>query len=94
MNNRDIDQIIAEFVLRHPSVSVTQLKASHPADDDGIWFFRLGASEIQIESSTGNCPFLIESNTHLERVTVTSVSEVMRAIVTQLGLPLDLPPRA
>ena len=24
----------------HPEVTITQLKVSHPADDDGIWFFR------------------------------------------------------
>ncbi|HKQ08669.1 MAG TPA: hypothetical protein VJ464_26340, partial [Blastocatellia bacterium] len=35
-----------------------------PADDDGIWWFKLPSigADIQIESTYGNCPFLVETN--------------------------------
>jgi hypothetical protein len=63
---------------------------THPADDDGIWFFRNGDVEVQIESSTGNCPFLIESNIQLERHTGNDVAGVIRLIAAQLGISPDL----
>jgi hypothetical protein len=60
--NRDIDRIIALVRDRLPSVSVVQWHKTHPSDDDGIWFFRLPGVErdIQLESSFGTCPFLVE----------------------------------
>ncbi len=62
---RDIDQI-TELLRRHiPGVQITQLQVTHPgADDDSIWFITVPGreGEVQIESSSGNCPFLIESN--------------------------------
>ena len=53
------------MVDKYPLVNVQQLQVLHPgADDDEIWFFRCPGSEleVQIESSTGMCPFLIETN--------------------------------
>jgi hypothetical protein len=94
METRDIDLIIAEFSLRHPSVSVTQLKVTHRADDDGIWFFRLGETEVQIESSTGNCPFLIESNKNSDRTTSADILRTSRSILEQLGIIPDSPLQA
>lgn len=62
--NRDVDQIIQEVKLVIPEVTVDQLRVSHPADDDGIWFFSLPGldRDIQIESPFGMCPFIIETN--------------------------------
>jgi hypothetical protein len=59
---RDVDRIIALVKKRCPGVKVEQLRVSHPADDDGIWFFSLlpTRKEIQIESSDGMCPFVVE----------------------------------
>ena len=59
---RDVDRIIELVKERFPTVVVDQLKVTHPADDDGIWFFSLPPihKEIQIESSTGMCPFAVE----------------------------------
>lgn len=69
MLSRDVDKVLAKFALRYPAVEVTQLQVVHPgADDDGLWFFRLNGIEMQIESSTGNCPFLIESDANHERI--------------------------
>ena len=61
---RDIDTIIAIVKQYLPSVIVSQLQKKRPADDDGIWWFELPNcdNDIQIESSTGMCPFLVETN--------------------------------
>ena len=60
--NRDIDQVIENVQKRLPAVEVQQLVVSHPVDDDGLWWFRLPGIEkdIQIESPTGMCPFIVE----------------------------------
>jgi hypothetical protein len=62
--DRDIDQIIKQVRQRLPDIEVVQLKKSLPADDDGIWWFTLPDVEkdIQIESSFGNCPFIVETD--------------------------------
>jgi len=61
---RDIDNIISLLRECFPTLKVVQLQKTHPADDDGLWWFRLPGitKDIQVESSMGNCPFLIESD--------------------------------
>jgi len=61
---RDIDEIIAKVQRELPTSGVWQLKVKRPTDDDGIWYFSLPdvEPEIQIESSFGMCPFLVETN--------------------------------
>src|ERR671920_463940 len=62
---RDIDKLIRELERSSPEVAVEQLRVKHPgADDDGLWFFRhpTSSNEVQVESSTGALPFLIESD--------------------------------
>jgi hypothetical protein len=62
--NRDLDEIIKILKVRFPNLRVVQMDKVHPADDDGLWWFRLpgGQKDIQIESPDGTCPFLIESD--------------------------------
>ena len=61
---RDIDSIIHKIREMIPEVNVVQMHKTHAVDDDGLWWFRLpnAKKDIQIESSTGNCPFLIETD--------------------------------
>ena len=61
--NRDIDQIISRVRARAPNVTVTQMHKINPGDDDGLWWFDVGDEKdnIQIESSNGMCPFLVET---------------------------------
>ena len=92
---RDVDQIIAEIKRSLPQVRWEQLQVKHPgADDDGLWFFRLpsGANEVQIESSLGICPFLVEHGATNERYTGRTVAEVVARVVEwlQLGIPQDI----
>jgi hypothetical protein len=82
----DIEDIVRGVRVRLPEATCEQLSVSHAADDDGLWFFSLPGSdrEVQIESSTGRCPFLVETNGSDERVTASSVSEVVDCVVRLL----------
>lgn len=86
---RDVDQIIQSITRTYPAVKVRQLKVTHPgADDDGIWFFEQPGSEceVQIESSQGMCPFLIETDQSDIRVTASSVEETVETLTKLLHL--------
>lgn len=88
---RAMSEHIAEVIeaLREsfPSLSVQQHRAVHPADDVGIWFFRLPDcdGEVQVESSTGNLPFLIEWTGGEERIQGVSIPAVVAQVKEFLG---------
>jgi hypothetical protein len=84
---RDIDQVIAGLRRRHPDLRIEQLRVTHPADDDGIWFFKLPSTEIevQLESSTGSCPFLVESSRSPERQHAATIVEAINMVSTVLA---------
>ncbi len=81
----DIDGIRVELALRHPGVAVQRLTATHEADDTGIWFFAWADIEVQLESSSGNGPFLLESDAPDRRRPVTTAAAVS-AVLEELGL--------
>ena len=86
---RDIDAIIAHLRLAHPDISAAQLAVLHSgADDDGLWFFRHTATdvEVQLESSTGACPFLFESSGSADRLTASTVEQAVAFVVAGLGI--------
>ena len=86
---RDFDKVIAGIKDLSPDVCVEQLKVLHPgADDDGIWFFAVPASglEVQIESPDGMCPFLVETNENDERLTTGSTKATIQAVRRLLHL--------
>jgi len=80
---RDIDHIIERLKAEIPGVQVTQLQVTRPgADDDGLWFIKIPGrdGEVQIESSHGGCPFLIESDFTDERFHGHTVDEVISTV--------------
>ena len=79
---RDIDLIVERLLADIPGVQVAQLKVSHFGDDDGLWFINIPNQEatVQIESSTGNCPFLIESDFNDDRSYGRSIEETVRGV--------------
>ncbi len=86
---RDIENVIQSFNTMYPTVRVGQLEVLHPgADDDGLWFFQTPDSklEVQIESSTGMFPFLIETNENDTLVTTASVDQTIEALARLLHL--------
>ena len=87
---RDIDSIIDGVSKQLPNVVVDQFQPRHAADDDGLWWFRLPdmRNEIQVESSNGMCPFMIEHDDMAssdDAVSATSVEVAVSTIVTYLG---------
>jgi hypothetical protein len=79
---RDIDQVIAGVRERVPRIGVEQLKVSHPADDDGLWFFDVQGSEfeVQVEAAYGIRPFLVENNANDERRWCATVEEAIEVV--------------
>jgi hypothetical protein len=78
-----IERISARRNAEIPGVQITQLQVSHPgADDDGLWFIDIpgGAGGVQVGSSTGNCPFVIESDFSDEKYYGSSVDDVVAAV--------------
>ena len=87
--HRDIDTVIAELQSAYPSIACEQLRVTHPgADDDGLWFFthpdRPG--EIQLESSTGQAPFLVEGTESPACDTAHTVEQAIALVAKRLGL--------
>jgi hypothetical protein len=83
--NRIID-LVRDAV---PEVTVVQMYKVYPADDDGLWWFRLPGidEDIQIESSTYNCPFIIEhSGMHSssEALKGESIDQVADEVISYL----------
>lgn len=90
---RDIERVIALVRNRLPSVSVVQLDKMHSGDDDGIWYFRLPGVErdIQLESSDGVSPFIVEHDemqSTAEAWRATSVEQAAAAVVEYLEAQL------
>ena len=79
---RDIDLIIEQLTGNVPGIHIDQLKPAHPSDDDGLWFINIQnqSEQVQIESSEGMCPFLIESDFNSERLYGNTVEEVVATI--------------
>jgi hypothetical protein len=86
---RDIDVIIQQLQLSHPEIHAEQLRVAHPGvDDDGLWFFKHPVSgvEVQLESSTGSCPFVVESTGSALRPTAATVQQAVALVLGGFGL--------
>ena len=91
-DQRDVDSIIESVKVRNPDTCVRQLEVKFPSDDNGIWYFWNPShpdDDIQIENSTGQCPFLIESNRDDTRIQVESVEEVVSIICQHLRTAIE-----
>jgi len=86
-----IDDLVAALRHAYPEISIEQVRVSHPgADDDGVWFVRhpRGLTEVQIESSTGRPPFLIESEL-APPTRASTIEAAVRLVGDRLGLSFD-----
>ena len=80
---RDIDLVIERLIADIPYIHIDQLKVAHPgADDDGLWLIHIPdrVEEVQLESSLGSCPFLIESDFSDERFHAQSVEDAVTTV--------------
>jgi hypothetical protein len=85
---RDIEILIQSLTTIYPTVRVRQLEVFHLGADDGLWFFQEPNTglEVQVESSTGMLPFLIEADETDERWTVTAVDQAVVTLARLLHL--------
>ena len=86
---RDIDRIIALVREQLPCIDVTQYQQKYPADNDGLWWFRQRGidGDIQMESSDGMCPFLVEDysmQTPAEAWRALTVREAAQGVIHYL----------
>jgi hypothetical protein len=86
--DRDIDRVIAALEVRFPGIRGEQLRVTREADDDGLWFFTHSAvrGEVQLESSTGQVPFLVEGSDSPLREMASTVEEAAALVAARLGL--------
>ena len=63
-----------------------QRPGTYAAVDEEVWFVKLPSAsiEVQLESSTGNCPFLIESSVSPERLHAATIGEAINMVSTML----------
>lgn len=85
----DIEAVIDRVRAAVPTVTVVQMHRTHPADDDGLWWFRLPdiSRDIQLESATYDCPFLVEHSdmaSSSDAFRVHSVPDAVAAVVAYL----------
>lgn len=84
----DVDKIIEVIKEKFSGVKVESVNPFVPGSFyQGLWFFNIPNvdGEIQIESSNGNCPFLVESHLNDDRYNGYSVVEVV-SIIENLAL--------
>ena len=79
---RDIDQVLRALQRRYPDLRVEQ-----PPADDATWLIDLpsGMTKVRLESSSGNCPFMVESSVSPERLHAASIGEAINMVSTLLG---------
>lgn len=85
----DIEVIIRQVKLQIPASESSRLEVKNIGDDDGVWFFYIPGDdrEIQLESSYGMCPFIVETDeqsSHKSR-TAETVEIAVSMIVAYLS---------
>ena len=86
---KDIELIREHLLASYPKVKLRQLQVTHSADDDGLWFFALDNGtdlEIQLESTSGMCPFLVETSETSVRHTANTTQQAVDLILKLLHL--------
>jgi hypothetical protein len=86
---RDIETIVTIVKAALPRVACEQLKGTHPADDDGLWFFSTPDSknQVQIESPTGMCPFLVEGDGLGQTARCSTVESTAETVIRWFAAP-------
>ena len=88
--SRDIDQPTSALRREYPDITVEQLRAVQTGvDDEGLWHIKhpAGLTDVQVESATGNAPFLVESDLAPPTLAHT-VAHAARLVVERLGLAI------
>jgi hypothetical protein len=87
---RDIEQLTDALRRGYPEITIEQRRTAHSGADDGFWYANhpQGFTEVQIESSTGDVPFLIESDL-APPIIARAVDDAVRIVTERLGLTIQ-----
>jgi hypothetical protein len=80
---RDIDHIIDRLKAEFPGLQVTESQVTNPRPDDkSVWLIKIPDrdGELRMESSHGNCPFIIETDLGGDRSCGRSINEAAQKV--------------
>ncbi len=83
----DIDELTTALRRAYPDITVEQVRAPHPGEEDGVWRIRHPAAlvEARVLSDTGDAPFVVESDL-APPTPARSIDAAARLITDRLGL--------
>ncbi|MGN9914579.1 hypothetical protein ACTMTJ_44320 [Phytohabitans sp. LJ34] len=85
---------VFDLVRQHvPSFTIERLTATHPADDDNVYYLgdHAGPDQVQVDSADhGQPPFHIEANERLSTSDPTKAADTIRAWLTKHQHPTSL----
>jgi len=85
---KGIEQLTAALRRAYPEIVIEQVRVSHAdADDEGLWHVNhpRALTEVRVESSTGEPPFMVESEFAPPTVART-IDHAVRLVTERLGL--------
>ncbi|TCO65399.1 hypothetical protein EV192_1011191 [Actinocrispum wychmicini] len=85
-----LDDVFVDARRVVPGLRVERLQATHPGDDDNVYFLSVGSGTDCIQVDSGQCgqaPFIVEGVT---RTDTSDPAEVLAAICREFGLHKDL----
>lgn len=85
---KGIEQLTSALQRAYPDIVIEKPRVSHPgADDDAVWRVNhpRALTEVQVESSGGEPPFMVESEFAPPTVART-VDDAVRLVTERLGL--------
>jgi len=88
---KDIEQLTDALRRAYPEITIEQPRVAHTdADDQGVWYVNhpRAFTEVQVESSTGDVPFLIESDL-APPMLARAVDDAVRIVTERLGLTIQ-----
>lgn len=90
---RDIDQLTTGLQKAFPDLVVEFRRPGADADEDGKWFVShpKAMTEVNVESGSGNVPFLVASD-FAPPMSAKSVEDAVKLVIERLGLRIR-PPR-
>jgi hypothetical protein len=86
--SKGIEQLTAALRRAYPEIAIEQLHASNGGtDDEGHWHINhpRALTEVQVTSSTGEPPFLVESE-FAPPTLARTVDDAARLVIARLGL--------
>lgn len=91
--SRDIDHLTSALRRAYPDISIEERRAHADLDDvesDERWFIKHPAAlaDVQVESRTGDAPFVVESDLAPPMVART-VDRAVKLVTERLGLRID-----